>query len=145
MSTAVRAWMRSLVPEAPVVLWTAARVELLLRTSDLPGTCRRLGIVLDVDDPTMPSGPLAVLPGWARGPDRWTGILIGRWPFGDTCLRRCLVLGARLHGLGPVLRLGVRDAPRGQVAAHAWLEIDGRPLDGDLGGVSPLGTPRSTA
>jgi hypothetical protein len=144
MITTVAAWLRARVPEALVVLWTAARVELLLRTSDLPATCRRLGVVLDVGDPTRPRGPMAVLPRWARAPARWTDVLLGHWPFGDTCLRRCLVLGARLQGLAPVLRLGVRETRPGQVAAHAWLEVGGRPLDDDLDGISPLASPGPT-
>lgn len=145
IGTRLLRWLRSRVPEPLVVLGLAARVEVLLRSSDLPTTCRRLGIALDLADPTLPAGDVAVLPKWARAPNRWTDVFLRRWPLGDTCLRRCLVLGARLHGLGPVLRLGVRETRPGQVAAHAWLEIGGQPLDGDLRGVRPLGRPGSTA
>jgi hypothetical protein len=52
-----------------------------------------------------------------------------RWPFGDTCLRRCLVLGQRLRHLDPVLRIGVAVGGDGSWSAHSWLEIGGRSLD----------------
>jgi hypothetical protein len=44
------------------------------------------------------------------------------WPFGDTCLRRALVLGHHLRDQRPVLRIGVTAETREPVAAHAWVE-----------------------
>lgn len=54
------------------------------------------------------------------------------WPFGDTCLRRALVLGHHLRDQSPVLRIGVSadSSARGSVtagksepiAAHAWVD-----------------------
>ena len=126
------------VPEAMVVLLTAARVEMLMRRHDLPDVCRQLGLTLDLEDVTQPGGTMPMLPAWTRSPVRWTDRIIGRWPFGDTCLRRCLVLGHRLSGLGPVLRMGTRRGTTAPVLAHAWLEVDGRPLDADLEGIDPL-------
>jgi len=126
------------VPEPLVVLATAVRVEVLLHTTDLPTACRRLGVVLDVRTAVRHPPEPAELPRWARAPARWTDVLLGRWPFGDTCLRRCLVLGSRLRGLDPVLRLGARRTGSGAIVAHAWLEIAGRSLDGTLGDVGPF-------
>lgn len=51
------------------------------------------------------------------------------WPFADgPCLRRALVGGHLLRDLRPVLRLGIGDGS-GPVRAHAWLEVEGRPLE----------------
>jgi hypothetical protein len=44
------------------------------------------------------------------------------WPFGDTCLRRALVLGHHLRDQSPVLRIGVTADRSEDVAAHAWVE-----------------------
>lgn|GEM_PF-4500080 len=44
------------------------------------------------------------------------------------CLARCLVLGWRFRALKPTLRIGIPRAG-GKPRAHAWLEIDGRPLE----------------
>jgi hypothetical protein len=54
------------------------------------------------------------------------------WPFGDTCLRRALVLGHHLRDQNPLLRIGVTagSGARGgacadqcePIAAHAWVE-----------------------
>lgn len=57
-------------------------------------------------------------------------------PYRATCLARTLLLRAMVARLGVagVLRIGVRlDA--GELDAHAWLEIDGRPANdhGDIG------------
>jgi hypothetical protein len=44
------------------------------------------------------------------------------WPFGDTCLRRALVMGHHLRDQSPVLRIGVTAGRSEPVAAHAWVE-----------------------
>lgn len=104
-------------------------VELSLRTADLPTTCRRLRLECDLHSSAPPAERVAVLPHGARAPVLAIGIVLARWPFGDTCLRRCLVLGHRLRRLGPVLRIGVRREPTGAFAAHSWLELGGTTLD----------------
>ncbi len=48
---------------------------------------------------------------------------------GRGCLRQSLVLGHLLRAHRPVLRLGVRDDAATGFTAHAWLEIDGRPVE----------------
>lgn len=104
-------------------------VELSLRTSGLPTTCRRLRLTCDLHSSAPPAQRVAVLPHAARAPVLATDVVLTRWPFGDTCLRRCLLLGHRLRRFGPVLRIGVRREPEGAFAAHSWLEIDGATLD----------------
>ena len=51
------------------------------------------------------------------------------WPFSvGPCLRQALVGGHLIRRHQPVVRLGV-DPSSPTFAAHAWLEIDGRPLE----------------
>lgn len=121
--------LRALVP--------MVMIEISLRTSDLPTTCRRLGIVCDLHSAAPPSG-LAVLPRWARRAVLGSLVVVSRWPAGDTCLRRCLLIGHRLRRLDPVLRIGVQRAPGGAFSAHSWLEFDGHPFDPTANSFAPL-------
>lgn len=61
----------------------------------------------------------------ARAIDR----ILRRWPFGDTCLRRALILGFLLRRLDPILQIGVRRDDAGDIAAHAWLVVAGTTHD----------------
>ena len=115
-----------------------ARIELLLRRRDLPTVCRRLGIAWDLESAAPPATEPAVLPGRARTALRACSAATKRWPAGDTCLRRCLVVGHRLRALSPVLRIGVRRDADGFLA-HSWLEIDGRTLDPTSADFATLG------
>jgi hypothetical protein len=103
-------------------------VEAGLRTLSLARLARLAGLRLSFD---AQGGP---------GPDderrdrltarQWRGIwaserVYALWPFGDTCLRRALVIGFHLRDEAPVLRIGVRALPGGAanaIAAHAWVE-----------------------
>ena len=114
-------------PRLPPVLATAVLVEVGLRTLSLPTLCRILGIDLDVRSAAMP-GAEVVLPRWSARSVRAVDRVLRPWPFGDTCLRRCLVLGRELRTLQPVLRIGVR-LEHDRAEGHSWLEIDGVPLD----------------
>jgi len=105
-----------------------ARIELLLRRGDLPSVCRRLGIACDLESAAPPASEPAVLPGRARTAIRACSAATRRWRYGDTCLRRCLLVGHRLRHLSPVLRIGVRRDESGFLA-HSWLEVDGATLD----------------
>lgn len=119
--------------EASTQLVVALFVELSLRTSDLRTTARRLGVSLPAFAPEpipLPPGTEQDegLPAWA-GRRGWVAVrLMHRWPFGDTCLRRSLVLGQRLAVLHPQLHLGVTKED-GALQAHAWLEVGGLVLD----------------
>lgn len=123
-------------------------VEVLLRTTDLPTTCRRLGVALDLTAPAFaqtppapasPAGPTAVLPRRTRRVVRACALVVANWPAGDTCLRRCLLTGHRLRAMGPVLRIGVRRTGDGRFSAHSWLEVAGRPLDPAAAAFAALG------
>jgi hypothetical protein len=52
-------------------------------------------------------------------------------PFNSTCLHRSLVLSRllRTRGIANDLRIGVRRDETGGVAAHAWVEVNGVPLN----------------
>lgn len=112
--------------------------ELLLRRG-LPATCRLLGIRLDLASSAPPATERAVLPRRMRTPVRACCAVVRAWPAGDTCLRRCLVLGRRLRALDPVLRIGVRRLPSGEFSAHSWLEIGDRTLDAGAADYLTLG------
>lgn len=110
-------------------LWTMVVIEAGLRTTDLPTTCRRLRVGLDLKSATPPVLDVAVLPRKTRAAMWAAKAVASRWPAGDTCLRRCLLVGHRLRALDPVLRIGVKRGADGAFAAHSWLEIHGRTLD----------------
>jgi hypothetical protein len=104
-----------------------ARIEWGLRRSTLPKLVGRLGIGWG-GAPKAIDPEVDALPSWAGRRFRIALAVCKRWPFGDTCLRRSLLIGNRLSSLEPVLRIGV-DRPAEGLLAHAWLEIDGRSLD----------------
>lgn len=120
--------------EAAAVLRAASRVEWGLRRRTLPATAGALGVALFAgglpSDRTPAPPERLALPPWAWRRARIAFIIMRRWPFGDTCLRRALVMGNRLARLAPELVIGVRPAAttRG-VDAHAWLRIGGVDLD----------------
>jgi hypothetical protein len=116
--------------EAVAILATAMRVEYSLRRHDLPTTAARFGLRLGS---TSANGstpePRERLPMWAARRARLTLIVMRLWPFGDTCLRKSLVMGNRLRSLSPQLFIGVRSANDEAFAAHAWLRITGIDID----------------
>jgi len=120
------------------VVWLA-RIERTLRRRDLPAVCRVLGIDCDLRSADPPATQRAVLPRNTRTPVYACQYAVAHWPPGNTCLRRCLVLGRRLRHLGPVLRIGVR-RDEGLFVAHSWLEINGRTLDPESARYATLGT-----
>lgn len=115
-----------------------ARIEPGLRDGDLTDVCRTLGIECDLHSADPPATERAVLPRSTRTPVIACQYAVARWPAGDTCLRRCLVLGHRLRHLNPVLRIGVRRDGE-KIVAHSWLEIDGRTLDPESSRYATLG------
>ncbi len=115
-------------------------VEVSLRTSDLPATCKRLGVGCALDGAAPPATGLAVLPRRTRRVVLGSLAVVSRWPAGDTCLRRCLLIGHRLRRLEPVLRIGVKRDANGEFCAHSWLEFDGKPLDPMAGEFAALGS-----
>lgn len=108
-----------------------AFVELLLRVVSLTRLGRLLGCPVDL----TPAGG-------DRTPIEWSELsrsnrrrlrcahrVAARWPFSDgPCLRRSLVGGHLVRRLRPTVRLGLIPTD-GDVGAHSWLEIAGRPLE----------------
>src|SRR4051794_24054353 len=131
------------VREVAVVVLTATRIEVGLRSDNLPSLAERLGLRVDVASGTGPDGAAPILPVWSRRRLRAVSLVMGRWPFGGTCLRRALVAGQRLRALDPVLRIGIRRSV-GALDAHAWLEIGGVSLDPMASDFSPLGSERTS-
>lgn len=126
--------------EALRALATMPVIEASLRVSDLPKTCQLLGVEMDLASPAPLSAERAVLPRWTRRAVLASLVVVSCWPAGDTCLRRCLLIGHRLRSLGPVLRIGVRRTAEGKFSAHSWLEFDGRTLDPTASEFATLGT-----
>ncbi|WP_228713618.1 lasso peptide biosynthesis B2 protein [Prauserella endophytica] len=126
------------VAEVPRAVVTLALIERSLRTEDLPSTCLRLGVGWDLDSAAPPARERAVLPRRTRPAVVATRLVAACWPAGDTCLRRCLLIGHRLRELDPVLRIGVRRED-GAFFAHSWLEIGGRSLDPGASAFATLG------
>ena len=112
-------------------LFVIVVVELSIRWVRLQRLGRWLGIRIDLE-PTTADGllmPLDELPATAQRQLRCTWKLADAWPFGEgPCLRRALVGGHLVRRLDPAVRLGVV-GDRDSLFVHAWLEIDGRPLE----------------
>ncbi len=135
----VRRWAR-MAWEVLRALGPMVMIEISLRTTDMPATCRRLRVRCDLDSPVPPAAELAVLPRWTRTAVLASVAVVSRWPAGDTCLRRCLLIGHRLRGMEPVLRIGVRRDANGDFSAHSWLEFGGNTLDPVAFEFAPLGS-----
>lgn len=139
--------MLRFVDRTTAVLLTARWLALLvaiesgLRLLPLPRLCRVLGVRLDLQSGKPASGLWAVPQRHARTvravlrATRW-------WPFGDTCLRRCLLLARALQAHGPIVRIGVRREVDGTFSAHSWLEVSGASLDPMSARFSTLGAAR---
>lgn len=105
-------------------------VEVGLSISTLPRLAKLFGIRLaggSDDEPTRQAPDVA--PEWFGRRSSEVHRVLRHWPFGDTCLRRCLILGQRIRRLDPVLVIGVRHDEHGELAAHAWLTVGGVALD----------------
>ena len=113
------------------VVVTIGVVEVLIRSIRLPRLSRVLGCPVDLTpvQPDVEHLAISELPAAPRRQVRCTIRVARVWPFADgPCLRRTLVSGHLLRDLGPTIRLGVGRAGD-TISAHAWLEIDGRPLE----------------
>lgn len=105
--------------------------EVMVRRRPLPKVTASLGVRLDLRPSGRPDDPfdIATLPGAAQRQIECTNRVADAWPFSDgPCLRRTLVAGRLLRRHDPSIRVGLRGGTSGMVA-HAWLEIDGRPLE----------------
>ena len=146
---------RSLVLRGVTVLLF---VEATIRWMRLPRLTRTLGVTFEpqaelgaevsgggsvLGDSVSSKGPAAEgdLPVPVVIARRSVARLMSVWPLGaGPCLRESLVLGHLVRDLGPVLRLGV--ARHGhRMRAHAWVEIDGQPVNDPKGFVAFGGPP----
>jgi hypothetical protein len=100
--------------------------------------------------------PPVVKPGAALTPERMCALVekcARTLPLSLSCLPRAFAgyVMCRRHGCMAELRIGVKRAASGELAAHAWLELDDRTLIGnlpDLGSYFGFGTgkrPRCTS
>lgn len=109
--------------EAALDLALLVSVEVALGAlhARLPLLARACRVPLDRggDEPTGP----AELPAWAERRRQIAEVVFARVPWEVTCLRRSLVIGARLARLGPRLSVGARPTPGG-VDAHAWVSVE---------------------
>ena len=113
-----RAHLQAVVATVALAFVVEAGVRLL----PLPRLARALGVPLSSSPPMggPRRGDLSILTPREQRRVWATDAVFRRWPFGDTCLRRALVLGRVLRHQQPVLRIGVaRDQ---DVLAHAWVE-----------------------
>jgi Transglutaminase-like superfamily len=108
----------------------SATVEIGLRTMNLHRLAPAVGatLVLDGSAPVVDPQRLMELPGVVVRRMIAVDSVMKRWPLGDTCLRRALVLATLLWRHKTVLRIGVAKVDH-KVKAHAWLEVDGICLD----------------
>jgi hypothetical protein len=122
-----RRW-RDLVVAAVV----AARVERALRAGGLAHAARIGGVRVGMTGSAADVGTIHQMSFTEREREQldtaWR--LLRQPPFNGTCLRRALVGGYFVRHRDPLLRIGVTKVD-GEVAAHAWLEIDGVSLDPD--------------
>jgi hypothetical protein len=113
------------------VVVVLAAVEVLIRGMPPPRLSRLLGVRLDWSLPRADTERMRLgeLPPRARRQMRCTHRVADVWPFSKgPCLRRALVAGHLLRRHHPAIRVGVAGTGD-ELHAHAWLEIDGRPLE----------------
>jgi hypothetical protein len=105
-------------------------VELLIRWVRLPRLSRMLGVSLDLTPAAPPTTPASIeLSARSARRLRAADRVVAVWPFCEgPCLRQSLVTAHLLRDERPAVRLGVAGAGSA-VRAHAWVEIDGRPLE----------------
>ncbi len=104
-----------------------------LRLVPLPTLARWFGVPVRADRDERPgTAPLAPT---ERRRIAVIRAVARRWPLGPgPCLRSALVEGRALRRRQPVLRLGVAGGRSGgPLVAHAWVEVDGRPLEAQAG------------
>lgn len=133
----MRRLFRLLDPQVVLAAVTLVVVEAGLRLTTLPRLARVLGIRLGSHDEAPVAAGLPAA--WIERRRVAVGRVCRHSPFGDTCLRRALVLGRRIRRLQPTLVIGVRRDEDGAVAAHAWLVVDGATLDPAAAAYAALG------
>jgi hypothetical protein len=108
-----------------------ALVEMSIRWVPLPRLTRLLGLRLNFAPARRDVEQLdeSELPAVAQRQLRCARRVADVWPFSKgPCLRRSLVAGHLLRRHDPAVRLGTIGAGE-SLTAHAWIEIDDRPLE----------------
>lgn len=114
-------------------------IEATIRWVRLPRLATLLGVRLDLSPVQRVAEPMKLddLPPRHARSLRAAARVARHWPFGGgPCLRRSLMAARMMRDLDPAIRLGVADGGD-RVLAHAWLEIDGAPLE-QLGDFVPF-------
>lgn len=114
------------------------KTDLLLRTRPFPDLQQRAAQTLRKNQNGTPRADWTVVVRYGRMVHRASRNHL--YPM--TCLRQALTLQILLAraGIAAELRIGARSAA-GQIQAHAWVEVDGRPVEnrrGETEGFAPL-------
>lgn len=114
--------------EAFLLLRMAAWVALLSLLIQLLPLPRVLSLIADTTRGTKPRNPQMTEQRLAQLVDALLGMNV--LCFTPTCWKRAPVLHRylALHGIKTRIVFGVRKGQESQLAGHAWLEADGRPL-----------------
>jgi Transglutaminase-like superfamily len=125
------------VGESVLLLATA---EVSLRLADLPRVARWFGATLEFTD-TAPGLAVETLDISLSERQRLAVLsrVAQRWPLAPhgACLRHSLSAAYVVRSRGPRLRLSVGRTSPGDIAAHAWIEVDGTAVT-DPGDFEPL-------
>lgn len=106
-------------------------VEIMVRRMKLTSISSIIGVRLDLSprDQHLQPVQLERLPESTRRRLRCAARVADRWPLSQgPCLRRSLVGAWMIRSRHPTLCLGL-DELDGAVIGHAWLELDGRPIE----------------
>lgn len=115
------------------LLWLLALIAFIesgLRLIGLNRVAKILGVHLGFDNSTSTSAYDLSLSNRERERLELGLRMLRRGPFNGTCLRRALLAGYILRSHAHAVRVGVRSVD-GNIAAHAWLVVDGVSLDPD--------------
>ncbi len=117
-----------------------ASAELSLRVADLGRVAQWFGATLEFTD--APPGLAVETLGLSPSERRRLAVLnrvAQRWPLGPkgACLRHSLSAAHVVRSRGPKLRLSVGKRELGDIAAHAWVEVNGTAVT-DPGDFEPL-------
>jgi hypothetical protein len=130
------------ISESVLLLGTA---ELSLRVADLPRVARWFGATLEFTDaaPNLGVSALGISPSERQRLVVLTRVA-QRWPLAPkgACLRHSLSAAHMLRTRNPRLRLSVGRLAAGDIAAHAWIEVNGTAVT-DPGDFAPLSRGRS--
>ena len=125
------------VGESVLLLATA---EVSLRLADLPRVARWFGATLEFTD-NAPGLAVETLDISLSERQRLAVLsrVAQRWPLAPhgACLRHSLSAAYVVRSRGPRLRLSVGRTSPGDIAAHAWIEVDGTAVT-DPGDFEPL-------